>query len=102
MWLVPVKDLLEIRLLKFLRSCTYHRIIDSPGLEKTSKTIKSDPPPTTNISHYIMALSTTSECFLNTSRVGDSTTSPGSPFQCLTNLLEKYFLTSNPNLRWLN
>ena len=24
----------------------------------------------------------------------------GSPFQCLTTLLQKYFLTSNPNLPW--
>jgi len=50
-----------------------------------------------------MSLSTTSKCFLNTSRDGDSTTSLGSPFQCLTALLEKnYFLVSNLNLPWCN
>jgi len=39
-----------------------------------------------------MSLSTTSKCFFNTSRVGDFTTSLGSPFQLLITLLEKYFL----------
>jgi len=38
---------------------------------------------------------------LNTSRVGDSITSLGSPFQCLTTLSEKqYFLMSSLNLPW--
>ena len=32
----------------------------------------------------------------------DYTTSLGSPFQCLTIFSEKYFLTSNLNLSWLN
>ena len=42
-----------------------------------------------------------SKCSLNTSRIGDSTTSLGSPFQCLTTLSEKkYFLTSSLNLPW--
>ncbi len=39
-----------------------------------------------------MSLSTTSKCFLNTSRVGDFTTSLGSPFQCPTTLLENKLL----------
>jgi len=48
-----------------------------------------------------MSLSTTSKCSLNTTRVSDSTTSLGSPFQCLTTLSEKqYFLTSSLNLPW--
>jgi len=40
---------------------------------------------------------------LNTFRDGDSTTSLGSPFQCLTTLLEKiFFLISSLNLPWCN
>ena len=50
-----------------------------------------------------MPLSTTSKQFLNTSRDGDSTTSPGSPFQCLTTLsAKKCFLISNLNFPWRN
>ena len=52
---------------------------------------------------HTMSLNTTSQCSLNTSGVGDSTTSLGSPLQCLTTLLEKqYFLMSNLNLPWHN
>jgi len=48
-----------------------------------------------------MSLNTMSKHSLNTSRIGDSTTSLGSPFQCLTTLSEKYyFLTSSLNLPW--
>ena len=48
-----------------------------------------------------MYLSTTFKCFLNTSRVSDSTASLGSLFQCLTTLSEKkHFLTFNLNLLW--
>ena len=49
-----------------------------------------------------MPLRTTSKCFLNTSRVGDSTTSLGSLFKCLTTLSEKFLLISNLNLPWCN
>jgi len=50
-----------------------------------------------------MPLSTTSKWFLNTSRDGDSTTSLGSLFQCLTTLyVKKCFLISNLNLHWCN
>ena len=46
-----------------------------------------------------MSLSTTSKWFLNTSMDGDSTTSLGSLFQCLTTLsVKKCFLISNLNL----
>ena len=46
-----------------------------------------------------MFLNTTSKHYFNTNRVGDSTTTLGSPFQCLTTLLEKqYFLTYSLNL----
>jgi len=48
-----------------------------------------------------MSLNTMSQCSLNASRVGDSTTSPGSPFQCLTTLSEqKYLLMASLNLPW--
>ena len=48
-----------------------------------------------------MSLNTTSKCSLNTTRLSDSTSSLGSPFQCLTTLSEKqYFLTSSLNLPW--
>ncbi|KAK4832719.1 LOW QUALITY PROTEIN: hypothetical protein QYF61_025208, partial [Mycteria americana] len=50
-----------------------------------------------------MSLSTTSPRVLNTCRDGDSTTSLGSLFQCLTTLsLNKFFLISNLNLPWCN
>ena len=50
-----------------------------------------------------MSLSTTSKQFLNTSKDGDSTTSLGSLFQCLTTLsVKKCFLISNLNLPWHN
>jgi len=46
-----------------------------------------------------MSLSTASKWFLNTSRDGDSTTSLGSLFQCLTTLpVKKFFLISKLNL----
>ena len=49
-----------------------------------------------------MSLSTTSKWFLNTPRDGDSTTTLGSPFQCLTTLsIKKFFLISSLNLPWL-
>jgi len=40
-----------------------------------------------------MSLSTTSKWFLNTSRDGDSTTSLGGLFQCLTALSENAMMT---------
>lgn len=47
------------------------------------------------------ALSARSSQFLNASRGGDSTTSMGIPFQCLTTLsVEKFFLMSNLNHPW--
>ena len=50
-----------------------------------------------------MFLNITSTCFLNTSRDGDSSTSLGSPFQCLTTLSKKdFFLISNLNFPWWN
>ena len=50
-----------------------------------------------------MSWSATSTHFLITSRDGDSTTSLGSLFQCLTTLsVKKVFLISNPNLPWCN
>ena len=50
-----------------------------------------------------MALSTTSKWFLSTFRDGDSTTSLGSLFHCLTTLsVKKCFLISHLNLPWCN
>jgi len=50
-----------------------------------------------------ISLSTTSSCFLNTSRDGDPTTSLGNPFQCLTTpSVQKLFPISNVNLLWCN
>jgi len=47
-----------------------------------------------------MSLSTTSESFLNTSRLpGYSTTSLGSLFQLLTTVSEKFFLMSNEDAK---
>ena len=50
----------------FISPLFYHRTIESPRLEKTSKIIQSNHPAITNIAHYTMSLSTTSKCFLNT------------------------------------
>ena len=45
-----------------------------------------------------MSLSTSSKCFMNTSRDSDSTTSLGSLFQCLTiPVVRNFFLTSHLN-----
>ena len=50
-----------------------------------------------------MSQSATSTRFLNTPRDGDSTTSLGSLFQCLTTLsVKKFFLISSLNLPWCN
>ena len=50
-----------------------------------------------------MSWSATSTRFFNTSRDGDSTTSLGSLFQCLTTLsVKKFFWRSNLNLPWCN
>ncbi|KAK4824542.1 LOW QUALITY PROTEIN: hypothetical protein QYF61_016146, partial [Mycteria americana] len=50
-----------------------------------------------------MSRSATSTRFLNSFRDGDSTTSLGSLFQCLTTLsVKKFFLISNLNLAWHN
>jgi len=79
------------------------RISESPGLDhprSPSPTIHLPP-----ILHQSTSLTTTSKynsttCrpFLNASRDSASTTSPGSPFQCITTLVEKKcFLTSNLN-----
>ena len=66
-------------------------------LEKASTVTKSNHQPILTMSTN-MVLSATSEHFLNTSRDRVSTTSLGSPFQCLTTLLEKFFLISTLNL----
>ena len=55
--------------------------IESPRLEKTHRITQSNPPPITNGSHQTTSLNTTSKRSLDTSRVGDSTTSLGSPLQ---------------------
>ena len=52
--------------------------------------------PLTSITHSTVSLSTTFKCFLSTSRLGDSTTSLGSPFQHLTTLREKIFPDVQP------
>ena len=50
-----------------------------------------------------MSLITTSTCVLNISGDGDSTTSLGRMFQCLTTLSQnKFILISNLNLSWCN
>ena len=82
-----------------------HRIIESPNLEKTSKITSLTIHLLPIFPHWTMSLGTTSRhmCVLHTSRDGDSTTSLGSPFQCLITLLEKkFFLISNWNLPWCN
>jgi len=61
-------------------------------LEKTHRITQSNHSPITNGSQQTMSLNTTSKHSLNTSMVGDSTTSLGSAFQCLTILSEKYIV----------
>jgi len=68
-------------------------------LEKTSKIIKSNYPPTNTMPAKPYPEAPHLHVFLNTSRDGDSTTSLGSLFQCLTTLsVKKFFLISNLNL----
>jgi len=71
-----------------------HRIIELFRLEKTSKIIKSNRHPNTTMPAKLYL-----HFFLKTSRDGDSTTSLGSLFQCLSTLqVKKFFLISNLNL----
>lgn len=50
-----------------------------------------------------MSLHTMSKPSLNTSRIGNSTTTLDSPFQCFTILsMKKFFLISHLNLFWHN
>ena len=78
-----------------------HRITESARLEKTSKIIQSNCPHISGTSYKAKSLSTNYKHFLKSSRVSDSTTSLGSPFQCVSTPL-KLFLTSNLNLPWCN
>ena len=75
--------------------CAYHRIIGwKRPLRSSSSTVTPTPPCLLN--HVPKC---PSRHFLNTSRDGDSTTSLGSLFQCLTTLpVKKFFLISNLNL----
>jgi len=94
LWLELSQSLLVIR----SNDCwalALFRITESLSLEMTTKVTMSDHQPA-----LAMSLSTTSECFLNTSRDGDSTTCLGSLCQCSTALSEKKgFLISNLKLR---
>ena len=63
----------------------FHRILESPRLEKTSKIIQSTYHLYFPLNHVPQSN------ILNTSRDCDSTTFLGSPFQHLTILSEKYF-----------
>ena len=79
------------------------RIIESLRLEKTSKIITSHHQPITTMPAKPLPEVPHPQVFLNTSRDGDFTTSPGSPFQCLATLsVKKFFLISNLNLPWRN
>jgi len=66
---------------------TAETIMESLRLEKTTKIIEVNhqPIPTNHVTQCLSTL------FLNTSRDGDSTTSLGSLFQCLTTLSERNF-----------
>jgi len=79
-----------------------YRIIEWLRLEMTSK-IKSNCQPNTTLPAKPRPEVPYSTGFLNTSRDGDSTTSLGSLFQCLTTLWTKIlFLISSLNLPWHN
>ena len=80
-----------------------HRIIESLRLEKTHRITQSNHSFALHQwfslnhvpQHNIQTL------FEHLHRVGDSTASLGSPYQCLTTLSEKqYFLMSSLNLPW--
>ena len=75
------------------------RIIASLRLEKTFKIMESNCKPNTAKSTTKPCLSAACKCLLNTSKDGDSTTSLGSLFQCLTTLSVKKFLLI-PNLNY--
>jgi len=75
------------------------RIIESLWLEKISKIMKSNHQPNTTMPTKQCPEVPYLHVFLNTSRDGDSTTSPGSLFQCLTALsVKNFFLISDLHL----
>jgi len=69
-----------------------HRIIEWPGLKRTTVMMEFQPPC------YVQGHQPPDQA-LNASRDGASTTSLGNLFQCVTTLCVKnFFLTSNLNL----
>ena len=86
-------------LLRKMKLMLFYIIIESLRLEETSKIIKSNRQPNTTMPTKPCPEVPVSTRFLNISRDGDSTTSLGSLFQCLTILsVKKFFLVSNLNL----
>lgn len=78
----------------------YPRATGSDGGEKPSEIIESSLWPNTSVS-YTLALSATAVLSLNIPKDGDSISSLGSAFQCLTTLsVKKFFIMSNLNLPW--
>ena len=72
--------------------------MESLRVEKTSKIPKSNPSPPSPCP-LTMSLSTPSALYLNICRDGDTTTSLGNLYHCITTLLEKKFSpVSNLNL----
>jgi len=84
---------------KSIGSAFTNLIIESLRLEKSSKIMKSKGQPNTTMTAKPCPEVPHLHVFLNTSRDGDSTTSLGSLFECLTTLsVKKVFLISNLNL----
>jgi len=81
-----------------------HRIIEWPGLKRTTMIIEFEPPAMCRVANHQTRLPrATSSLALNASRDGASTTSLGNLFQCITTLCVKnLFLTSNLNLPCLS
>jgi len=74
------------RIQVFVRDNLFHGIIESLRLEKTSKISKPNHHPNTTMTTEPCSKVPRLHVFLNTSSDGDSTTSLGSLFQCLTTL----------------
>ena len=82
------------------RGCESHRIIEWPGLKRTTMIISFQPPAMCRVaSLQTMLPRATSSVALNASRDGASTTSSGKLFQGVTTpCVKNFLLISNLNL----
>ena len=74
---------LFIRKSRLVSTTDYHRIVEWPGLKRTTMTIQFQPPAMCRVANHQTRLArATSSLALNASRDGASTTSLGRLYQC--------------------